>query len=144
MKLKDVMLCDDIRTEVANKFSLMGIYYDVIRILSRPELPVAFPINMRLGLMVRLAADETDQFPLTFKIRYHINNEGEIPNQREKIKLVNLPLITNVPITKQGTLSFDLQLFKNEVTTQTFNNLYSVEVVVDPPQMSFVEAPSTV
>lgn len=65
MKVVDFIVCDDIRSEVGNKFSLMGTFAD--RILIRDE--VSWPVQMVLGIFARVALEpgeaEPEQFIMT-------------------------------------------------------------------------------
>lgn len=146
MKIKDVIVCDDIRTELSNKFSLMGIYFDKVRFTS-PKAPV-FPVPLRLGLMIRLFVSEADNFPQQFKIRYHIDNdevivvEGEVKLEKGKLKTLNLPIMAVVPITKLGTLRFDLQFSKDNEETYSFSDIHPIEITSDSQQLSFSVPPT--
>ncbi|MHA7064054.1 hypothetical protein [Azospirillum argentinense] len=52
----DVMFCDDFRSEVGNKISVMGVYAEELVL---DKLPVVIPT---FGVLVSLASDEPDIF----------------------------------------------------------------------------------
>lgn len=147
MKIHDVIVCDDIRTEIANKFSLIGIYFDKIR-LTGESIP-AFPIPFRLGLMIRILLSESDSFPQEFKIRYKLNNEelmvveGNVKlDKGNKVRALNLPIIAVVPIPKLGTLKFSIEFTKEGKETYSFPDICSIEISSDSPQLSFAVPPA--
>ena len=47
MKITDFIICDDVRMEIGNKISIMGIYNDSI-ILSVPGAETTWPVPLRL------------------------------------------------------------------------------------------------
>lgn len=63
MYIKDFLFCDDIRQEVGNKNSLMGIYGEDINFSGpQPGVPVVWPINKPIGLFIRVMIEEGDDF----------------------------------------------------------------------------------
>jgi hypothetical protein len=135
VQIKDVIVCDDIRSELANKFSLMGLYFNRIVIEPKGEA-IKFPILLKLGLMIRLNGEDADAFPQDFEIKYLLNNqqiakvEGrlELTNVRNKKELI-LPIVVNLPITGYGKLDFNLNFSKDQKETATFSNLYPLDIV---------------
>lgn len=48
MKIVDFILCDDIRQELGNKVSLMGIFSDAVVL----QQEVSWPIRMNFGVFI--------------------------------------------------------------------------------------------
>ncbi len=62
MYIRDFIFCDDIRQELGNKHSLMGIYGDDLNFTPPKGIPQKWPINKPLGLFIRLVLDDNDDF----------------------------------------------------------------------------------
>lgn len=61
MILTQFIVCDDIRNEVGNKFSLMGIYDAAIEFSATPDKKDQWPKTMRISFWVKLGFDEADE-----------------------------------------------------------------------------------
>ena len=78
IKLKDFIFCDDLRTEVGNKFSAMGIYGDRVRV----ELPkedikeIRLPISI-LARFEKLASNSKN-YDFEMKIRFEEQDLAKI------------------------------------------------------------------
>ena len=78
IKIKDFIFCDDLRTEVGNKFSVMGIYGDRVRV----ELPkedikeIRLPISI-LARFERLASNSKN-YEFEMKIRFEEQDLAKI------------------------------------------------------------------
>lgn len=78
IKVKDFIFCDDLRTEIGNKFSVMGIYGDRVRV----ELPkedikeIRLPISI-LARFERLAANAKN-YDFEMKIRFEEQDLAKI------------------------------------------------------------------
>ena len=53
MRLIDFLICDDVRQEVGNKFTLVGIYDSDIRIQVRTADAIRFPLPVNLAVFLR-------------------------------------------------------------------------------------------
>jgi len=141
MQVKDVIVCDDIRTEISNKFTLVGIYFDKIRVNSTDGGQIKLPLNMKSALMIRLTLLESDIFPQDFAIRYHINNEtiarieGNVTVEPNN-KSLNLPIMVPIQVKSFGVLDFDLEFSKDGKTTYSFKNIHPIQIE-DAAQLSF-------
>ena len=71
MRLLDFVICDDIRNELGNKLSLMGVYTGTYII---PDTIVKWPFPTRFGFFIRLLA-EGEQPGHEFE--FHIMRSGE-------------------------------------------------------------------
>jgi len=75
MKLVDVLFCDDIRNELNNKVSLMGLYHD--RIVLRPHGAgkIEWPIKMSLATLVRFSVKENEKKSLNFNFKFYLGDK---------------------------------------------------------------------
>ncbi|MFA6036880.1 MAG: hypothetical protein WC748_02005 [Legionellales bacterium] len=118
MKLTDIIFCDDIRIELNNKFSLMGVYNDKI-IFHAQNSTIKFPLPLKLALFLRFKLDVEDEHPENFEFIYFMNREeilkinGDIKSNDDTVLLAlahqTLPL-------KKGELNFSIKLLKNNKT----------------------------
>lgn len=67
MQLQHFILCDDIRQEVNNKKSLMGLYGDVVTLQYVETGPPT--IAIRLGVSIRCSVETREDRPTQFELR---------------------------------------------------------------------------
>jgi hypothetical protein len=83
MKLKDFIICDDIRTEANNKFSLMGVYNDALNFSVPKKNTDKWPKVVHLGFFIRLDIESIEElksigkFVLEATINKKINFQAE-------------------------------------------------------------------
>lgn len=141
MKIKDVIFCDDIRRELNNKFSLMGLYSDRIVIRSRPESEVKWPVTLQLATLIRIELEKTDLFD-RFEFRY-LNNEKELvmiegaASPKKGQSFFNINLVAQLPIEK-GPFGFRITIFNRDsvVFEETQSNAIRItqeDVAPDKP-----------
>ena len=131
MRLLDFIIAEDIRREIGNKVSVMGIFGEDI-VLS--PSPTEWPIGLHIGIFIRVFIDVTDKIPKRFLIK--ISLEGEkvaqfdgVITAENKIKNLILPLVANpLPIPKEGMLKFNLQLLYEDEVLLEENNEIEVRV----------------
>lgn len=58
MKLNNFVICDDIRTEISKKYSLIGLYDDAIIFNTTPDKKNTWPKSMRISFLINLQIDE--------------------------------------------------------------------------------------
>ena len=117
MRLLDFVICDDIRNELGNKLSLMGVYTGTYII---PDTIVKWPFPTRFGFFIRLLA-EGEQPGQEFE--FHIMRSGET-----KVKIdgsiLNFdhgkPFIIHFNLSpflikEAGTLDFEIRFLKGTV-----------------------------
>lgn len=76
MKFIDILFCDDIRIEVNNKVSLMGLYNDRIVFHSYEKKITEWPIKMDLAILIRLIINDKDKKPLSFTFEGFSNDKS--------------------------------------------------------------------
>lgn len=117
MKLLDALFCDDIRIEINNKFSLMGLYNDRI---VYPNT-TSFPIITRLAALLRFSLDKKELTISNFKFNYFLN-EKSILELQGQIQLPPAQRFANLVIQaeglklEQGELGYSITIYdeKNE------------------------------
>ncbi len=97
MKLLDALFCDDIRVEINNKFSLMGLYND------RMVYPntTSFPIFSRLFAFLRFSFDKSAPTISNFKFNYLLNQKTILELQGQ-IQLLAAQRFANLIIQAEG------------------------------------------
>lgn len=98
----DVIYCDDIRNEVGNKISLMGIY---TRELTIPNAPLLLP---RLCILVKVVTDIDDPLE-SLVVRVVKTKDGE---ETELLSTGPLPIpsLTDLPARDDDTTSMLMQM----------------------------------
>lgn len=130
MTLLDFVVCDDIRFEQNNKFSLMGIFSDDI-IISTIGAPPTWPFPMRLGFFARIV--NLDARANTFELRFRIGDKdigavsGSI-NVTHPEKVVSLPIVAHEFPLREGILSFELSILSGATIVETIVLPYQLTV----------------
>jgi hypothetical protein len=114
--LLDFIVCDDVRQEVGNKVTVVGVYSDEILIPAPPSWPVILP---KLGVFLRIKPFE-DFVPKNFEVRFlHDGKQiglatGEVagfdPDKSSTIVVVGSPF----PLPGPGQLRFELSFTAGE------------------------------
>lgn len=126
MQIKSFIICEDIRREVGNKSSLMGILGDSLSFegLGSNEWPKI--INLSAFIQISLE----DVIPSDFSLKItlegeevaHIKSDIEVA---EGTRYLNLPItMYGFPLKSKGMLVFDLKLQRQGVILlESVNNL---------------------
>jgi len=120
MKYMDFIIAEDIRFETGNKFSVMGIYSDLIGLQLPDPDNTQWPIAHRFGVYIRLGIEASDVIPNRFELKVdHNNNNIAIMNGdihiKKSVRTISLPLILNpFPLPGLGRIRFNIELYKNE------------------------------
>ena len=77
MKLLDFIICDDIRNELGNKHSLMGIYDDSIEFQVTPDNQNTWPKLLRIGIYAKVKTEDNEEV-FKFKIRMKYNEKETV------------------------------------------------------------------
>ena len=129
MKLKDFIICDDIRMEINNKVSLIGVYNDALHFMVPERAISTWPKILRLGFFIRLVMEDPEEQRKIGKLVIESSIDGEINYHAEQIvdtkKLEPTPVgqmiissvFNNINIPKKGDMELTLAIFnrKNEL-----------------------------
>jgi hypothetical protein len=117
MKLLDALFCDDIRVEINNKFSLMGLYNDRI---VYPNT-TSFPIITRLAALLRFSLDKNESSISNFQLNYSLNQKSVLDLQGQiqlppKQRFANLIIQAEGLKLERGELGYSIIIYneKNE------------------------------
>lgn len=143
MKVIDFIVCDDIRQEVGNKLTVVGIYNDRVKIETKNPSALQFPIPFRLGVFVRLLVQKNDNCPeeLAFVLSVKHNGEdlfradcnAQIANRPVGVDhvIVGVPLLANIlPIKGAGKMEFDLTVNSGGKKLLSFRPDYDFEIEI--------------
>ncbi len=143
MKVIDFIICDDIRQEVGNKLTVVGIYNDRVKIETKYPSALQFPIPFRLGVFVRLLVEQDDDCgdELAFALDVKHNGEdlfsadctAQIANrpQGNGRVIVSVPLLANIiPIKGAGKMEFNLSVNSGGKVIFRYQPEYDFEIEV--------------
>lgn len=110
MQLTEVIFCDDVRFELGNKLSLMGVYDDKVKIASWNQATEDGPRLFTVWLYSRFMTDITDMLPEQLELQCEIT--GEVPMKIVKPVHLRAPgrpfvsfvKIENIPIKEQADI----------------------------------------
>ncbi len=115
MKVLDFIICDDVRQEIGNKFTLVGIYDSDIKVQTKAPETLKWPLPMSLALYGRLQPEAREPGFDAFEIR--ILHEGkELAEIKGTVKMTptdkTIPIhirMPNFPLPGPGKLTFFLK-----------------------------------
>jgi hypothetical protein len=120
MKLIDFILCDDIRMEMGNKSSLMGVYDATIEFFVTPDKKNTWPKKMRIGIYARLKAEGQKLDISRFELKSIFNGKESLIqkglfNPPPDYKNINMAIIHNAFVFEnEGTMKFVIYLYNDK------------------------------
>jgi|GEM_PF-2865063 len=135
MKIIDAIFCEDIRFELNNKLSLMGLYGDQIIFQAGGSITTEtqWPIATTLALLLRFKMEKNEKHPDQFKFEYLfensplINISGQI-NMDKNQSTISIALLTPQLPVRPGNLGFSIQLFEGVKPVFSFENKTAIEI----------------
>ena len=137
MKLDSVIFCEDIRNEINNKHTLVGIYTDrIILQADKPVEAVKFPALSRLSCYFRFLKEDSDSSVDTFEIKFMLPVPGvELPVVSGALK-INLDYkyftITivgeSIPV-QPGNIGYRLTLKSGDTVVREFLDEKALAVI---------------
>lgn len=134
LKVKDFLICDDVRLEAGNKYSPMGVYGDRINVNFKAPLEQGRSFKLPLSLFIRLLKDpKAELAELDFKIAIDFkgNPIGEVVGKASLADNAILPLAIRkleFELAEGGVLKFALTILQNTKTVLTYEESIRVEV----------------
>lgn len=115
MKIRTFILCDDIRSEIGGKHSLIGVYKDRIIFPSGMEQKNNWPKAIKIGFYVEVEIDKKLPASFVFK-RIESNDESEILkgdiNISKDSKIIRMTLLHPAFIFKKsGVMRFIFEFY---------------------------------
>lgn len=116
MRAMDYIICDDIRNEIGNKFSLMGVFTnDIVVSTTAPGTPFI----LRLGLFARIQLEASDAYPDSLQLTIRrgdevlMSMERGMPPEREKRRIVIAAKVEQ-RFPDAGDYTFEMLLLTNK------------------------------
>lgn len=120
MKFLDAIFCDDIRQEINNKLSLMGLYNDRMVLNVNKQVEVTWPQPINLSTLLRFSFEKDEEQPDCFEFEYLLNKKsiikinGELNNNTNDKNQFQLIINgTGIPL-EPGELGFSISLYIRE------------------------------
>ncbi|MDH4318548.1 MAG: hypothetical protein OEV64_09185 [Desulfobulbaceae bacterium] len=121
MKLQSFLVCDDIRREIGNKSTAVGIYNDRIYFNVTPDKKDMWPKVMKLGVLVRLLVEEEEK-PAFFKIYKQFNqkeskllSDGKFPPIDSSRRIYTIAVVNNnFKFDEAGGMIFFIELLDED------------------------------
>ena len=119
MRLRDFIVCDDIRQEVGNKYTLVGVYDESIEFgISKGETG-KWPKTLKLGFFVRVRFEPDDTLPDVFSMHVRFNGtdetktgEGSLQFSGSRKRDLNMVLLHGrFLVPRQSTMTFFLRFY---------------------------------
>lgn len=135
MKLLDILVCDDIRFEIGDKNTLVGLYSD-INIAQKKGQKIQWPVIIKLGIFIRCIVEDMGETPDAFSLEIIHATKGTIHTANGIIKMpigvkyFNLALVNNYIIPNIGKINFKLHFIKEGKEIQYIEPEYTFDVGV--------------
>lgn len=142
MKISNVIFCDDVRQEVANKFTLVGCYNDKLRITPKGE--IKWPFKIRLGMYFRLLREANDIQVHKFKIEVLDAEEsvlsvaGEVQDEVEQDRPMVFAFVVPFSFKRPGPLRAKIVVQDKKGKELTIEASLGFEVEVTKPDPTIV------
>jgi hypothetical protein len=138
MKIIDAIFCEDIRFELNNKLSLMGLYGDQIIFQSGGSVgtDTQWPIATTLALLLRFKMEKNEKHPDQFNFKYLFENSplinigGQI-NMDKNQSTISIALLTPQLPLKPGNLGFSIQLLERSESVFSYENEAALEIATN-------------
>ena len=135
MRLIDFIIADDIRQELGNKISVMGIYNDRMNFNMPKGIEGPFPFH--LGTLIRILLEENDQIPDRFSVSILFDEKevgsitGGVKTTAEKINFIVIPIVVNaLPIPGSGVLRANVKVYSGDTIVLDEYNPFPVAVEI--------------
>ncbi len=135
MKIVDFIVCDDVRQELGNKVSLMGIFSDAIVL----QQEVAWPIRMNLSVFTRLELEADEIAPDSQVLAVDCNGKSiaevelVVASKTGSRLLTFLVGLKPITIPEAGALGFRIDLKRgDENVTEPFIRSVKVQSYLRP------------
>ncbi len=122
MRVNDFLFCEDVRQELGNKVSAMGLFGDDIT-LNQVSLTNA-PVGMRLGFYLRCTLDSTDVVPNRFVLSLRHGATALLEGGGALIvgdATKPIAIATTLPafvIPGSGELTFEISLYQGDIRVE--------------------------
>ncbi len=138
MKIVTCIICEDIRQELGNKHSLMGVYDDAIIFQITPDKIANWPKSKPLSFFIRLSTKPEDNLAdLTF-LTIESNLDGSDISEIVRLAVDYQPKTTKMNFAisigsfifkNKGNLSFSLKFYdKDKKLLSEINNFYKLRI----------------
>jgi len=103
MLVKNILLCEDIRQELGNKFSLMGVVGSSINIDCPPGLPKDVSVPISIAFMISIENTDINNDPRGFVINTTMFlEENKLADMSAKVESLGDDTVYNIPFPKIG------------------------------------------
>jgi len=145
MKLNDFIICDDVRTEVNNKVSLIGVYNDALNFIVPERSAALWPKAIRLGIFIRVYLESIEELQKIgkFVLEATINDKTvfnaeqvivEKIQENNPLKRMTISVVFNhINIDNAGDMGLSLSIYdKNNELMERLNypgNIKITEII---------------
>lgn len=125
MIVKDILICEDIRQEVGNKLSLMGVLGSSITINTPPDKPKEVPVALSLACLISIEninpENDAKDFNVQISMSLGDNKLGDMTAKVQSTGIIDRISYFPVPrfainIIETTRLSIHAKIMKNETS----------------------------
>lgn len=125
MIIKDILICEDIRQEVGNKISLMGLLCSSITIDTPPDIPKGAPVALSLAGLISIENTNSENDGKDFNIQISMSiGDKKFSHMTAKVQSAGIiDRISYLPVPRfsfdvkeTSRLSIHAKIMKNETS----------------------------
>lgn len=120
MKIQTFLVCDDIRNEIGNKHSLIGVYDERIIFNVTPDKKDSWPKTMKIGIFTKINIENDNPHSFIFKMQYNekeqqigtgsINKATGTKDNKITIAIIH----NNFLFSQPGSIKFTFDFFDED------------------------------
>ena len=122
MIVKNILIGEDIRQEVGNKLSLMGIFGSALNIDVQANMPKDVPVGVSLACLISIENTNPANDPKDFNVQISLSiGENKLVSMAAKSESTGIDRIFHLPVprfelgvTETTRLSVHVQIMKND------------------------------
>jgi len=136
MIVKNILIGEDIRQEIGNKLSLMGIIGDSLNIDLPPDTQNKLPVSVVLAALVSIENDDSvnNSSDFNLSVTMHID-ENEFAKMNAHVGSVNSTRIFHLPVPKfafqldeSAKLTIKVQITKKEKVIADYSSILNINL----------------
>lgn len=136
MKIINFLICDDIRFEIGNKHSLIGVYDGKIIFNVLPDKQGQWPKNNKIGIFAKFQLESEKPYSFSLKVFYNKKEKEigkgllNIDHSKSNNKITLALLHNNFEFSELGEIEFQFEFFdkgNNQIKSLIPNSTLLVE-----------------
>jgi hypothetical protein len=139
MIVRNILIGEDVRHEVGNKLSLMGILGSSLNVEIQANAPKEAPVAISLACLISIENTNPENDPKDFNVQISMTiGENKLLNMTGKIKSTGIDRIFHLPVprfelgfTENTRLFVHVQVMKDDILTAENTAILDINLIRD-------------